>query len=127
MKEQKNDLQINTRHEFIETIVLFSSAELQKSYAESVKFVNVTLELFERWQGFNRKKTYNWFREIFTNDEWLAFEEMDKCIKKNFRNFSKNSVPETIVFITTNEFINIQTCSIETLFHFPEEEVNIFY
>lgn len=42
-------LQLNCRDAILDTMANFASEKLQTSYQNSVPFVNVTLELFERW------------------------------------------------------------------------------
>jgi len=70
------ELQINTKNQVFDMFEDLSSKEKQLVYKSQVPFVHIPNELISEWDG-NFIKNKEWYREIWTRNQWKALNEFD--------------------------------------------------
>lgn len=89
-----NELQINSRENLCQTLECLASRKEQLDYKNAVPYVHIPYELICQWDE-RFIKDQNWFREIWTEHQWIILNEFDDEF-----NQICNQIPE-------NEFVDI--------------------
>lgn len=71
-----NELQINSRNNLFQTLECLASQKEQLAYKNAVPFVHIPYELICQWDG-HFIKDQNWFREIWTENQWIILNKFD--------------------------------------------------
>lgn len=100
-------LQKNTKRNLIMTLTYLSSKEEQVKYNKTVPYVHIPEELIEQWlSGFLPEQ--EWFREIFTKEEFVTLSMFNEEFLKAQKFLEKEdypNVPEIFEFEVWNNLM----------------------
>ncbi|MDJ1484121.1 hypothetical protein QNI16_26725 [Cytophagaceae bacterium YF14B1] len=76
---QNEKLYITYRRKMLGLLDTFSSEQEQQQYKQAVPSVHIPFELFDQW-GEIYKTEYKWFYKVYTPEEIVQLQKIDKLI-----------------------------------------------
>lgn len=93
------ELQKNYKTNVIDFLKCISSQEEQLLYKKNVPFVHIPKELIAQWDGEEVfVKNEQWFKDIWSEDQWNVLEDFEKQFEDRLKKFPKNipDIPEIL-------------------------------